>query len=123
MGPNFDKGEGLIPAVVQDEETGEVLMLAYMNKEAWLKTLATGKAHYWSRSRQSLWLKGETSGHIQLVREVRLDCDEDTVLLKVKQVGAAACHTGYRSCFYRKWDDGDFVIVGETVFDPKEVYR
>ena len=123
MGPNFDKGEGLIPAVVQDDQSGEVLMLAYMNKDAWLKTLATGKAHYWSRSRQSLWLKGETSGHIQLVREVRLDCDEDTVLLKVKQVGAAACHTGYRSCFYRKWDDGDFVSVGEKVFDPKEVYR
>lgn len=123
MGPNFDKGEGLVPAVVQDEKSGEVLMLAYMNKEAWLKTLATGKAHYWSRSRQSLWLKGETSGHVQLVCEVRLDCDEDTVLLKVKQLGGAACHTGYRSCFYRKWLDGDLVTVGETVFDPKEVYR
>jgi phosphoribosyl-AMP cyclohydrolase len=123
MGPNFDKGEGLIPAVVQDEETGEVLMLAYMNKEAWLKTLATGKAHYWSRSRQSLWMKGETSGHVQLVRQVRLDCDEDTILLKVKQLGGAACHTGYRSCFYRKWADGDFVTEGETVYDPKEVYR
>jgi phosphoribosyl-AMP cyclohydrolase len=123
MGPNFEKGEGLVPTVVQDDKTGEVLMLAYMNKEAWLKTLATGKAHYWSRSRQSLWLKGETSGHVQLVSEVRLDCDEDTILLKVKQVGNAACHTGYRSCFYRKCVDGVLVTEGETVFDPKEVYR
>ena len=121
--PNFDKGEGLVPTVVQDEETGEILMLAYMNREAWLKTLETGKAHYWSRSRDSLWLKGETSGHVQLVREIRLDCDEDAVLLKVKQLGDAACHTGYRSCFYRKWVDGDFVTVGTRVFDPKDVYR
>ncbi|MBM4313627.1 MAG: phosphoribosyl-AMP cyclohydrolase [Deltaproteobacteria bacterium] len=122
-GPNFDKGGGLIPVVVQDEGSGEVLMLAYMNEDAWLKTLETGKAHYWSRSRQSLWLKGETSGHFQLVSEVRLDCDDDTILLKVRQVGEAACHTGYRSCFYRKWADGDFVTEGEAVFDPKEVYR
>jgi len=121
--PNFDKGEGLIPAVVQDHDSGEVLMLAYMNREAWLKTIETGKATFWSRSRQSLWLKGETSGHVQLVREVRLDCDEDTILLKVKQVGDAACHTGHRSCFYRKLTDGDFVTVGERVFDPKDVYR
>jgi phosphoribosyl-AMP cyclohydrolase len=121
--PNFDKGEGLVPTVVQDEETGEILMLAYMNKDAWMKTLATGKAHYWSRSRQSLWLKGETSGHVQLVREIRLDCDEDTVLLKVKQLGDAACHTGHRSCFYRQWIDGDFVAVGARVFDPKDVYK
>jgi phosphoribosyl-AMP cyclohydrolase len=121
--PNFDKGEGLVPAVVQDHDTGEVLMMAYMNREAWLKTLETGKATFWSRSRQSLWLKGETSGNVQLVREVRLDCDEDTVLLKVKQVGDAACHTGHRSCFYRKWADGEFVTVGERVFDPKDVYK
>lgn len=123
MGPNFDKGDGLVPAVVQDDETGEVLMLAFMNEEAWLKTLATGKAHYWSRSRKSLWLKGESSGHVQLVREIRLDCDDDTILLKVKQIGDAACHTGYRSCFYRKWSDGGTVTVGEAVFDPKDVYR
>jgi phosphoribosyl-AMP cyclohydrolase len=120
--PNFDKGEGLVPAVVQDEATGEVLMLAYMNREAWRRTLATGKAHYWSRSRQSLWLKGETSGHVQLVREVRLDCDEDAILLKVKQLGDAACHTGYRSCFYRQWVDGELVVNGLKVFDPKDVY-
>jgi phosphoribosyl-AMP cyclohydrolase len=121
--PNFDKGEGLVPVVTQDAESGEVLMLAYMNREAWLKTLETGKVHYWSRSRQSLWFKGETSGHVQLVREVRLDCDEDTVLLKVKQLGGAACHTGYRSCFYWKWEGGEWRSVGERVFDPKEVYK
>jgi phosphoribosyl-AMP cyclohydrolase len=121
--PNFEKGEGLVPAVVQDHDTGEVLMMAYMNREAWLKTLETGKATFWSRSRQNLWIKGETSGNIQLVREVRLDCDEDTVLLKVTQVGDAACHTGHRSCFYRKWADGDFVTVGELIFDPKDVYK
>ena len=114
-----------MPAVVQDYETGDVLMVAYMNRESWLKTLETGKAHYWSRSRQSLWLKGETSGNFQIVREVRIDCDDDTVLLKVEQIGGAACHTGHRSCFYRKLNDGagDFVVVGEKVFDPKEVYR
>lgn len=122
-GPDFDKGEGLAPAVVQDDRSGEVLMLAYMNEEAWLKTLETGKAHYWSRSRQSLWLKGETSGHVQLVSEIRLDCDNDTILLKVRQVGGAACHAGYSSCFYRKWVDGAWVTEGERVFDPKDVYR
>jgi phosphoribosyl-AMP cyclohydrolase len=121
--PNFEKGEGLVPAVVQDHQTGEILMVAYMNQTSWQKTLETGKAHYWSRSRQSLWLKGETSGHVQLVHEMRLDCDEDTILLKVEQLGGAACHTGHRSCFYRKWLDGDFVAVGEKVFDPKEVYK
>jgi len=121
--PDFKKGEGLLPAVVQDHQTGEILMLAYMNQASWRKTLETGKAHYWSRSRQRLWLKGETSGHVQFVREIRLDCDEDTILLKVEQLGGAACHTGYRSCFHRKWADGDFVTVGERVFDPKEVYR
>jgi phosphoribosyl-AMP cyclohydrolase len=121
--PDFEKGGGLVPVVVQDYETGEILMLAYMNRGAWLKTLETGKATYWSRSRQSLWLKGETSGHVQLVREVLLDCDADTILLKVKQLGGAACHTGYRSCFYRKWAEGDFVTVGERIFDPKDVYQ
>ena len=114
---------GLVTVVAVDRDTKEVLMVAFMNREAALKTLQTGLMHYWSRSRQSLWLKGETSGHVQLVREVRLDCDEDTVLLKVKQLGDAACHTGYRSCFYRKWVDGDFVAVGKKVFDPKDVYR
>ena len=121
--PDFEKAGGLVPVVVQDHEMGEVLMLAYMNRGAWLKTLETGKATYWSRSRQSLWLKGETSGHVQLVQEVLLDCDADTVLLKVKQIGDAACHTGYRSCFYRKLAGGDFETIGERIFDPEEVYR
>ncbi|MCK9363883.1 MAG: phosphoribosyl-AMP cyclohydrolase [Syntrophales bacterium] len=123
--PDFEKGKGLVPAVVQDYETGDVLMVAYMNRESWQKTIETGKAHYWSRSRQSLWLKGETSGNFQIVREVRIDCDDDTVLLKVDQIGGAACHTGHRSCFYRKMNErgGDFTVVGEKVFDPKEVYR
>jgi phosphoribosyl-AMP cyclohydrolase len=121
--PDFEKGDGLLPAVVQDDRTGEVLMLAYMNRESWLRTIETGKAHFWSRSRQSLWLKGETSGHVQMVREIRLDCDRDTVLLKVEQLGGAACHTGYRSCFYQKWVDGDFVAFGERIFDPKDVYK
>ena len=98
---DFEKTGGLVPAIVQDDDSGQVLMLAYMNKEAWEKTLASGKAHYWSRSRQKLWLKGGTSGHIQEVRAIHVDCDQDTVLLKVNQVGGAACHEGYESCFYR----------------------
>lgn len=121
--PDFDKGEGLVPVVVQDHQSGEVLMMAYMNRQAWLQTIETGKATYWSRSRQSLWLKGETSGHVQLVKEMRLDCDGDTLLLKVEQRGGAACHTGHRSCFYRQFCDGDFTTVETPVFDPKEVYR
>jgi phosphoribosyl-AMP cyclohydrolase len=88
--PDFNKGEGLVPTIVQDHETGEILMLAYMNRESWQKSLETGKAHFWSRSRQSLWLKGETSGHVQIIREIRLDCDGDTILLKVEQLGGAA---------------------------------
>ena len=99
----FNKdANNLLPAIVQDYQTGEVLMLAYINKLAWERTLETGKAHYWSRSRSSLWLKGETSGHVQLIKEILVDCDQDTVVYKVEQLGGAACHTGYRSCFYRK---------------------
>ncbi len=120
--PDFEKGGGLVPVIVQDAETGEVLMLAYMNEEAWERTLATGKAHYFSRSRGKIWLKGETSGHVQEVRDVLLDCDADTVLLKVKQHGGAACHTGYRSCFYRRIRGGQVEIVGQKIFDPEEVY-
>ena len=112
-----------MPVVVQEHQTGDVLMLAYMNRESWRKTLETGKAHFWSRSRKSLWLKGETSGHLQLVREVCLDCDQDAVLLRVEQLGGAACHTGHRSCFYRKRVDGEFIEVGEPIFDPKDVYQ
>jgi phosphoribosyl-AMP cyclohydrolase len=120
--PDFEKGKGLIPAIVQDSLTGEVLMVAYMNREAWLKTLETGKATYWSRSRNSLWIKGETSGHFQVVKEILIDCDEDTVLLKVQQTGAA-CHTGYRSCFYRKVTAGSVEIVGERLVNPEDVYK
>jgi phosphoribosyl-AMP cyclohydrolase len=121
--PNFAKGDGLIPTIVQDAETKEVLMLAYMNRQSWEATLQTGKATYWSRSRQSLWLKGETSGHFQLIKAVFIDCDNDTILLQVKQLGEAACHTGYKSCFYRKLEGDDFVVVGEKFFNPKEVYK
>lgn len=98
-------------------------MLAYMNEPAWEKTLETRRAHYWSRSRQKLWLKGEESGHFQLVREILLDCDLDAILLKVEQIGGAACHTGYRSCFYRRLEGVELRVVEEPVFDPKEVYR
>ncbi len=121
--PDFSKGGGLLPAIVQDDETGEVLMLAYMNRDAWLKTLETGKATFWSRSRNALWLKGETSGHVQLVREVRMDCDDDTILLKVYQTGGAACHTGYRSCFYRKLVNGVIENTGVRIFNPEDVYK
>lgn len=121
--PNFDKGNGLVPVVTQDWHTNEVLMVAYMNREAWLNTLATGKATYWSRSRTSLWLKGESSGNVQQVKEIYIDCDEDTVLLKVVQVGDAACHTGYRSCFYRKLVGGDVEIQGHRIFNPEDVYK
>jgi phosphoribosyl-AMP cyclohydrolase len=121
--PDFSKGHGLLPAIVQDASNGKVLMLAYMNELAWQRTLATGKAHYWSRSRQQLWLKGETSGHIQQVREICLDCDLDTILLKVEQIGGAACHTGHESCFYRRYQDGLLEVVEDLKFDPAEVYR
>jgi len=119
---DFDRGQGLIPAIVQDWKTGEVLMVAYMNAASWAKTRETGKACFWSRSRQKLWLKGETSGHLQIVKEVYLDCDNDALLLKVEQIGGAACHTGYRSCFYRRIVNGRTEEVGTRVFDPKEVY-
>lgn len=121
--PDFDKCGGLVPAIAQDAETGEVLMLAYMNAAAWTETLRTGEAHYYSRSRQCLWHKGGTSGHVQQVQAIRLDCDRDTVLLSVHQVGGAACHTGRRSCFYReRSQDGQWTDCSAMIFDPKEVY-
>lgn len=119
---DFQKSGGLIPAIAQDSRTGEVLMLAYMNREAWEKTLATGIAHYWSRSRNQLWKKGESSGNVQEVQEIRVDCDDDSILVRVKQVGEAACHTGYRSCFYRKVSGGKLTVDGVQVFDPAEKY-
>jgi phosphoribosyl-AMP cyclohydrolase len=121
--PNFEKTDGLVPAIVQDAETKDILMLAYMNRESWEKTLQTGKATFWSRSRKQLWLKGESSGHVQIVKEIYIDCDDDTILLLVDQLGGAACHTGHRSCFFRKRVGDDFVVIGEKVFDPKEVYK
>jgi phosphoribosyl-AMP cyclohydrolase len=120
---DFEKGKGLLPVIVQDYETGEVLMLAYMNRKAWLETLETSKATYWSRSRNELWVKGETSGHVQIVKEILVDCDSDTLLLKVQQVGGAACHTGYKSCFYRKVTNGKTEIIGKPVFKPEDVYK
>lgn len=120
---DYSKLDGLVPAVVQDHETGDVLMLGFMNLEAWETTLATGMATFFSRSRQTLWTKGKTSGNIQRVKEIRIDCDNDSVLLRVEQVGGAACHTGYRSCFYQRVDNGKIKIVGKPVFDPREVYK
>ena len=113
---------GMVPVIAQDVTSKEVLMLAFMNQEAWEKTLEIGKACYFSRSRNKLWMKGEQSGNVQLVKEVYIDCDEDTVLLMVEQVGKAACHTGYKSCFYRKLN-GDLKIIGEKIFDPEKVYK
>ena len=119
---DFDKMGGLLPAIVQDADTGEVLMLAFMDREAWERTLATGEAHYYSRTRKTIWHKGGTSGHVQRVKEIFLDCDRDTVLLKVEQVGGAACHTGYQSCFHRRRQGEEWQVVGSPIFDPKEVY-
>jgi len=123
MDLNFNKSDGLIPAIVQDAETKDVLMLAYMNRESWAATLKSGKATFWSRSRQKLWLKGESSGHVQIIKNIYVDCDDDTILLQVEQLGGAACHTGHRSCFYRKLEGGEVIVVGEKVFDPKDVYK
>jgi len=119
---DFDKMGGLVPAIIQDWKTGQVLMLAYMNPIAWEKTLETGRAWFYSRSRDKQWMKGEESGNVQVVKEVFVDCDDDTVLLKVEQVGEAACHKGYVSCFFRKLD-GELSIVDRKVFDPEKVYK
>jgi len=121
--PDFTGPDGLIPVIAQDFSTGDVLMLAWMNREAWELTCREGIAVYWSRSRSRIWRKGETSGNTQMVQEIYLDCDNDTVLLKVKQNGDAACHTGRRSCFFRKIEaDGSERIVSRPLFDPDEVY-
>jgi phosphoribosyl-AMP cyclohydrolase len=120
---NFDKMGGLVPAIVQDYETGEVLMLAFMNEKSWKATLDSGEATYYSRTRQALWVKGKTSGNTQIVKEISIDCDDDTVLLKVEQIGGAACHTGHKSCFFKRVDEGSVKVVGKPIFDPEEVYR
>jgi len=120
---DFTKSGGLIPAIAQDAETGEVLMMAWMNREAYDETLRTGRACYYSRSRQKLWRKGEESGHVQEVRSIFVDCDADTILLKVHQIGGAACHEGYKSCFFRQVEGEQVRVIGERVFDPKQVYK
>ncbi len=119
---DFEKAGGLVVAIAVDDASGDVLMAAWMNREAFERTLSTGEAVYWSRSRQQLWRKGETSGHTQRVKSVYLDCDGDAVLLRVEQLGGGACHTGRRSCFFRRAEQGSWVDVGEPVFDPEQVY-
>jgi len=115
--------QGLVPAIIQEEETGKVLMLGWMNKEAIEKTVSTNKVHFWSRSRKKLWLKGETSGHYQLLRGIYIDCDEDALLIKVKQI-KGACHKGYKSCFFRKiTPEGKIEVVERSTFNPEEVYK
>lgn len=114
--------EGLVPAIAQDAKTGKILMMAWMNKEALAETVATSKAVYWSRSRKALWRKGETSGHEQMVYQIRLDCDADVVILSVEQKGGIACHTGRESCFYRQLVDGKWVLQDPVLKDPKEIY-
>ena len=121
-GPDFSRGDGLLPAIAQDSATGEVLMMAYMNAESYAETVSTGRAVYYSRSRQKLWRKGEESGNIQHVRAIYVDCDCDTILLSVDQMGGAACHEGYKSCFFRQVAPEGLKVVGQRVFDPAKVY-
>ena len=123
-GPDFTKSD-LIPVIAQDADDGEVLMLAYMNQAAWQETRSTGRVCYYSRSRDRLWRKGEESGNYQEVKAIYFDCDADTLLVKVIQHGGAACHEGYRSCFFRQLDTatGDLTVVAERVFDPADVYK
>ena len=121
---DFSKSDdGLIPAIAQDYKTGEVLMLAYINEESWAETLKSGYATYWTRSRQKLWKKGESSGNLQEIKEILIDCDDDTVVFKINQIGDAACHTGHRSCFFRKVDGDQVTVVGKKVFNPEDVYK
>jgi len=121
---DFSKSnDGLIPAIAQDYKTGEILMLAYINEESWAETLKSGYATYWTRSRQKLWKKGESSGNLQEIKEILIDCDDDTVVFKINQIGDAACHTGHRSCFFRKVDGDQVTVVGKKVFNPEDVYK
>jgi phosphoribosyl-AMP cyclohydrolase len=115
--------QGLVPAIAQDWQTGEILMMAWMNSEALELTVGEGRAVYWSRSRQRLWRKGEESGHVQQLKELRVDCDADTVLIKVEQLGGIACHTGRRSCFYRKLERGEWQVTDKVIRQPGEIYR
>ena len=120
---DFEKMGGLIPAIIQDAESGKVLMLAYMDPKAWTKTLETRKTWFYSRSREKYWMKGEESGNVQHVKEIYFDCDKDTILIKVEQIGKAACHVGYASCFYRRIDGDRVVISDKKIFDPEKVYK
>jgi len=119
---DFEKSGGLVTAIAQDATSGEILMVANMNREAFARTLELGQVVYWSRSRNQLWHKGEESGNVQQVKEILIDCDGDALLIKVDQVGGAACHTGTRSCFFRRISDGAVEDIGVQVFDPAEVY-
>ena len=119
----FEKAGGLVSAIAQDAVTGEVLMIAWMNREAFEETVRTKRAVYFSRSRNRLWRKGEESGNVQEVKNIFIDCDADAVLLKVNQIGGSACHEGYPSCFFRELTDGELTVVSERVFDPKTVYK
>jgi phosphoribosyl-AMP cyclohydrolase len=123
-GPNFNTAD-LIPVIAQDDASGTVLMLAYMNAQAYEETMNTGRVCYWSRSRSRLWRKGEESGNVQNVKHIYYDCDADTLLIKVEQIGGAACHEGYESCFFREIDSSTGVVnvIGERVFDPADVYK
>ncbi len=117
----FD-ADGLIPAIAQDHESGRILMMAWMNREALELTAKEQRAIYYSRSRQQLWRKGESSGHVQKLHELRLDCDADVIIMQVEQIGGIACHTGRESCFYRVWKDGEWVTTDPVLKDPKEIY-
>ncbi|MBE6403581.1 MAG: phosphoribosyl-AMP cyclohydrolase [Lentisphaeria bacterium] len=119
---DFEKCGGLIPAIAQDHKTNEILMMAYINEDSWQETLKSGYATYYSRSRQQLWKKGESSGHLQVIKDILVDCDLDTVIFKIEQLGPGACHTGHRSCFYRKVTENGLVETEETVFDAGKVY-
>ncbi|MDO4587697.1 MAG: phosphoribosyl-AMP cyclohydrolase [Planctomycetia bacterium] len=120
--PDFNKGDGLLPVIAQDIVNGDVLMLAYMNEDAYEETVKSGQAVYFSRSRNKLWRKGEESGNVQKVHSIYLDCDRDTLLIKVEQIGGAACHDGYKSCFYREMTNDGLKIIADRVFDPSKVY-
>jgi phosphoribosyl-AMP cyclohydrolase len=120
---DFEKSGGLVPAIAQDAATGQVLMMAWMNRESFDETVKTHRACYWSRSRGKLWRKGEESGHVQEVKEILVDCDADTILLKVNQIGGAACHEGYASCFFRRLEGDELKVIATRLFDPKAVYK
>lgn len=115
--------DGLVPAVAQETGSGRVLMVAWMDRDALRKTVETGEVHYWSRSRKKLWHKGEESGHVQKVRSIRLDCDEDVILVEVEQIGGIACHTGRHSCFFQKLEDGKWIATDPVLKDPTEIYK